>query len=170
MYVFPTTLPLQKATKVLNLIVLIMLGYVPGCVRVHTLSNSPSEQLPRVPKPGRFGSNSSVYPGTSEFCIDPTRVPNSRPTRQSFLNTHHITLHHQGITGDHINMTGGHSKYDLPYTPKPTYSPISTNNIWSYLLWFPVLVSRPYCTQKKTTDSCILTWRSFCPAHCVTPL
>ena len=32
-------------------------------------------------------------------------------------------------------LRGGHSKYDLRYTQKPTYFPIFTDNIWSFLLW-----------------------------------
>ena len=36
-------------------------------------------------------------------------------------------------------ITGDHSKQDLRYTQKPIYFPILTNNIWSYLLWSPVI-------------------------------
>ena len=41
----------------------------------------------------------------------------------------------------HHTITGGHSKQDLRYKQKPTYFPIFTNNIWSYLQWSPVIPS-----------------------------
>ena len=37
------------------------------------------------------------------------------------------------------SVTGGHIKQDLRYTQKPIYFSIFTNNIWSYLLWSPVV-------------------------------
>ena len=40
-----------------------------------------------------------------------------------------------------INITGDHIKQDLRYTQKkPIYFAFFTNNIWSYLLWSPVIV------------------------------
>ena len=41
--------------------------------------------------------------------------------------------------GGAYSITGEHSKYDKRYTQKPTYFPIFTNNIWSCLLWSPVI-------------------------------
>ena len=37
-------------------------------------------------------------------------------------------------------ITGDYSKQDLWYTQKPTYLVFLTNNIWSYLLWSPVIL------------------------------
>ena len=50
-------------------------------------------------------------------------------------------------TGDHkrriyassTSITGDHIKWDLWYTQKPIYLPVFTNNIWTYLLWPPVI-------------------------------
>ena len=35
---------------------------------------------------------------------------------------------------------GDHSKQDLHYRQKPLYFPIFTSNVWSCLLWSPVVV------------------------------
>ena len=43
-----------------------------------------------------------------------------------------------GIKG--IHTTGDHIKWDPQHTQKPIYLPIFTHNIWSYLLWSPVIV------------------------------
>ena len=41
-----------------------------------------------------------------------------------------------------VPITGDHSKQDLTVQKKPIYFPILTNNIWSYLLWSPVIDHR----------------------------
>ena len=52
-----------------------------------------------------------------------------------------------GRTGLHLHrfclvpVTGDHNKWDLRYTRKPIYLHFFTNNIWSYLLRFPVVIT-----------------------------
>ena len=46
-----------------------------------------------------------------------------------------------------VLFTGDHSKQDLRYTLKPIYSSSFRYNIWSYLLWSPVIV-RPVLGKK----------------------
>ena len=38
-----------------------------------------------------------------------------------------------------VDITGDHSKQDLRCTQKTIYLPVFTNDIWSYLLWYPVI-------------------------------
>ena len=57
----------------------------------------------------------------------------------------------ESVPGDHskIHIAGDHSKQDLRYTQRPIYLPVFTDNIWSYLLWSPLILVRTHVTQKS---------------------
>ena len=58
----------------------------------------------------------------------------------------------QGVPFQVLTITGGHIKLDLRYTQKTIYSPIFTNNIWSYLLWSPVIGAMQRWWQRTSQD------------------
>ena len=51
-------------------------------------------------------------------------------------------------------LRGTYSKKDLWYPQKPIYLPIFTSNIWSYLLWSPVIIE-PHCSRSPVASETV---------------
>ena len=51
-----------------------------------------------------------------------------------------------------VNITGGHSLQGLRCTQKHAHFPIFTDNIWSYLIWSPAIITSRRITPKLSTS------------------